>query len=134
MDYVTNGSSKYQIPEHDDDFGRGKNMDYVDRINIPNSGTSMSQIPGQDDDYGDRISELPDDILLQILSYLPITKDITTTCVLSTRSEPIITWDSVQRTIEEIPDRARIGKFRLHCDASVGLSAATKKRTEFIVV
>ncbi|OMO59216.1 hypothetical protein CCACVL1_24999 [Corchorus capsularis] len=161
MDYVT----KSQIPEHDDDFGRGKNMDYVDRISIPDSGSSNvsseSQIAAQDDDYGDygnygdRISELPDDILLQILSYLPTWKDIIATCVLSsrwkslwkslwesfdvlnfdfkifwTKTEPMITWDSVQRAIEEIPDRARIGKFRLHCDASVLLSAATKKRTE----
>ncbi|OMP08766.1 hypothetical protein COLO4_06145 [Corchorus olitorius] len=46
---------------------------------------SKFRIPESDDDFGcvDRISELPDDVLFQILSYLPTTDIIATSALLN---------------------------------------------------
>ncbi|OMO59206.1 hypothetical protein CCACVL1_25000 [Corchorus capsularis] len=107
----------------------------------------------------DRISELPDEILLQILLHLP-TKDIIATCALSSRwkflwkslhllildfdfevdskawrrpkwnPSVVVDWDTLQRQVEQIPDCARIRKFLLKCVDSRRPSAVTKKRTE----
>ncbi|OMO69507.1 hypothetical protein COLO4_29031 [Corchorus olitorius] len=132
-------------------------MDSVN--NVLSKSQILEQIP---DDFGyadDRISDLSDDILLRILSYLP-TKDIIATCALSSRwkilwkslhlrildfdfevdsqvwrpkwnPSVVVDWDTVQRQVEQIPDRARIRKFLLKWIKNRWRSAITKKRNEW---
>ncbi|OMO64550.1 hypothetical protein COLO4_32012 [Corchorus olitorius] len=119
---------------------------------------AKTQFPEQDDDFGcgDMVSKLPDDILLRIFSSLPA-KDIVATSAWSSRwksfwkscylydfdfelrkprrwkpedQEVAMCWYSVQKQVQEIPDRGRIGKFRLRC-VDPRPSYVMEKRTEF---
>ncbi|OMO80308.1 hypothetical protein COLO4_24148 [Corchorus olitorius] len=96
-------------------------MDYV-----TNYRSSKSQALEQDDDFDgkDRISELPDEILLEILSYLPM-KDIIAASAMSSRWKDLwkffpshnfnFTLSQIvgANPLDGISDMARIPKFRL---------------------
>ncbi|OMP04487.1 hypothetical protein COLO4_09612 [Corchorus olitorius] len=101
------------------------------------SSSKSKILKQQHDDFGDpgdRISELPIEILLHILSYLPTMKKIVSTSALSRKWKSLwtlsptfnlnydsgegeelhhISLDSVQKDLELIPKSASIGTFRL---------------------
>ena len=59
----------------------------IKKIKYHKKMSSVTNCSSEDVSDGDRISELPDDILVDILSYLP-TKDIVATSALSSRWKP----------------------------------------------